>query len=253
MPPRRRPLVPVLGLVLALVTGCSADEPPRPPGDPVTAQEADVLAGLLSHHDEQGGADFVVTAPYGKDTVLTLTGEVDFSERVGRAQAVTTYGGGRPDTARTLFFTSKALWFGDVPGLAEYLTHAGLPDASYVSRPLATGDEAPLTDVLVRLVLNLTAEKPDDAAAFRSGDYSWQGERSVDGEPATVYASDSGWSVAVDDSSDVLVQFVTPLPEQDFDVTVTLSDHGPRTITPPEKAETVDGQDHPEIADAVGL
>jgi hypothetical protein len=253
MPPRRRPLVPVLGLVLALVTGCSADQAERRAGDPVTAEEADVLAGLLARNGEQGGADFVVTAPYGEDTVLTLTGEVDFPGQVGRAQAVTTYGGGRPDTARTLFFTSETLWFGDVPGLAEYLTGAGLPEASYVSRPLATGEESPLTDVLVRLVLNLAAEEPDDAGAFRSGDYSWQGERSVDRELTAVYASESGWSVAVDSSSDLLAQFVARLPGQDFDVTVTLSDHGERAITPPEESETVDGEEHSEVAAAVGL
>jgi hypothetical protein len=252
MPPRR-PLVPVLGLVLALVAGCSANEAERPTGDRVTAEEAGVLAALLAHNEEQGGADFVVTAPYGEDTVLTLTGEVDFPGQVGRAQAVTSYGGGRPDTARTLFFTSETLWFGDVPGLAEYLAAAGLPKASYVSRPLATGQESPLTDVLVRLVLNLAAEEPDDAGAFRGGDYSWQGERSVDGELTEVYASASGWTVAVDSSSDLLVQFVSRLPEQDFDVTVTLSDHGERAIAPPEESQTLDGEEHPEVAAAVGL
>jgi hypothetical protein len=253
MPPRRRPLVPVVGLVLALVAGCSADDPQRAAGDPVTAEEAGVLAALLARNEEQGGADFVVTAPYGADTVLTLTGEVDFPGQVGRAQAVTTYGGGRPDTARTLFFTAETLWFGDVPGLAGYLTAAGLPKASFVSRPLATGEEPPLTDVLVRLVLNLAAEEPDDAGAFRSGNYSWQGERSVDGELTAVYASESGWSVAVDSSSDLLVQFVSRLPDEDVDVTVTLSDHGERAIAPPEASQTVDGEEHPEIAAAVGL
>ncbi|MGY1622439.1 hypothetical protein ACI789_09620 [Geodermatophilus sp. SYSU D00965] len=253
MPPRRRPLVPALGLALVLAAGCSAEETERPTGDPVTAEEAGVLAALLARNEEQGGADFVVTAPYGEDTVLTLTGEVDFPGQVGRAQAVTTYGGGRPDTARTLFFTSDTVWFGDVPGLAEYLTGAGLPEASYVSRPLATGEESPLTDVLVKLVLNLAAEELDDAAAFRGGDYSWQGERSVDGELTAVYTSETGWSVAVDSSSDLLVQFVTRLPEQDFDVTVTLSDHGDRAIAPPEESQTVDGDEHPEVAAAVGL
>ncbi|MGY1704216.1 hypothetical protein ACI79C_06550 [Geodermatophilus sp. SYSU D00697] len=253
MPPRRRPLVPVLGLVLALLTGCSTDDGERRTGDPVTPEEAGVLAALLARNAEQGGADFVVTAPYGEDTVLTLTGEVDFPGQVGRAQAVTTSGGDRPDAARTLFFTSGTLWFGDVPGLAESLAEAGLPEASYVTRPLATGEEPPLTDVLVRLVLNLAAEEPDDAGAFRSAAYSWQGERSVDGELTAVYASDSGWSVAVDSSSDLLVEFATRLPDQDHEVTVTLSDHGERTITPPEESQTVDGEEHPEVAAAVGL
>ncbi|MGY1660210.1 hypothetical protein ACI78Q_03210 [Geodermatophilus sp. SYSU D00705] len=253
MPPRRRPLLPALGLVLALLTGCSGGDEERQTGDPVTAAEADVLAQLLARNQDEGGADVVVTAPYGEDTVLTLTGEVDLAGRVGRAQAVTTYGDGRPDDTRTLFFTPEAVWFGDVPGLAATLAAAGLPEASYVRRPLATGDESPLTDVLVRLVLNLSAEEPDDPGAFRGTDYTWQGERSVDGDLTAVYASESGWSVAVDSSSDLLVQFLTRLPGQEHDVTVTLSDHGPRQIAVPAEEETVDGAAHPEVSAAVGL
>jgi hypothetical protein len=253
MPPRRRPLLPGLALVLALFTGCSGGDEERQTGDPVTAAETDVLAQLLARNQEEGGADVVVTAPYGEDTVLTLTGEVDFAGQVGRAQAVTTYGDGRPDDTRTLFFTPDAIWFGDVPGLGAALAAAGLPEASYVRRPLAAGEESPLTDVLVRLVLNLSAEEADDPGAFRGADYTWQGERSVDGDLTAVYASESGWSVAVDSSSDLLVQFLTRLPGQDHDVTVTLSDHGPREIALPVAEETVDGAAHPEISATVGL
>ena len=49
----------------------------------------------------------MVTAPYGEDTVLTLTGEVDFRHDIGRAQAVTSFGDGRADDTRTLYFTAR--------------------------------------------------------------------------------------------------------------------------------------------------
>jgi hypothetical protein len=172
---------------------------------------------------------------------------------VGRAQVVTTYGDGRPDDTRTLFFTAGELWFGDVPGLPAALAAVGLPEASYVRRPLSLGEPAPLTDVLVRMVLNLAAEEADDPGAFGAEGYSWQGDRSVDGELTAVYAADSGWSVAVDNSSDLLVQFQAPLPDQGYDVTVTLSDHGPREIALPADEEAVDGAAHPEVAATVGL
>jgi hypothetical protein len=252
MPARRRPLLPALGLALALLTGCAgADE--RTEGTPITEEEADLLAGLLADNRERGGADVVVTAPYGEDTVLTLTGEVDLVGGVGRAQAVTTYGDGRPDDTRTLFFTTDQLWFGDVPGLAAALDAEGLPEASYVRRPVTLGEEAPLVDVLTRVVLNLSAEQPDAAGAFSGAGYTWEGDRSIDGELTGVYASESGWSVAVDRSTDLLVQYRTPLPEQEFAVTVTLSDHGPREITLPADGESVDGAEHPEVAATVGL
>ena len=252
MPARRRPLLPALGLALALLAGCSgADE--RAEGSPVTEEEAGLLAGLLADNHERGGADFVVTAPYDEGTVLTLTGEVDLTGGAGRAQAVTSYGDGRPDDTRTLFFTADELWFGEVPGLATALGAAGLPEASYVRRPVELGEQAPLVDVLTQVVLNLSAEEPDDVGDFRGAGHTWEGDRSIDGELAQLYASEAGWSVAVDRSTDLLVQYRTPLPGEGFEVTVTLSDHGPRAITLPAEGESVDGAAHPEVAATVGL
>ena len=251
MPVRRRPLLPALGLTVALLAGCGGTDE-RAEGAPVTEEEAALLAQLLADTHERGGADFVVTVPYGEDTVLTLTGEVDLAGGAGRAQAVTTYGDGRADDARTLFFTADELWFGEVPGLAAALGAEGLPEASYVRRPVAL-EEAPLVDVLTRVVLNLAAEEPDDAGDFRGAGYTWEGDRSIDGELTQVYASDAGWWVAVDRSTDLLVQFRTPLPGPELEVTVTLSDHGPREITLPAEGESVDGEAHPDVAATVGL
>lgn len=252
MPARRRPLLPALALTLSLLAGCSGPEE-RAEGAPVNAEEAERLAQLLADNHRRGGADFVVTAPYGADTVLTLTGEVDLAEGAGRAQAVTAYGDGRPDDVRTLFFTTEQLWFGEVPELTATLGAEGLPEASYVRRPVELGDRAPLVDVLTRMVLNLTAAEPDDAGAFRDAGYTWEGDRSIDGELAQLYASDAGWSVAVDRSTGLLLQYRTPLPAAQFEVTVTLSDHGPREIALPAEKESVDGAAHPEVAATVGL
>jgi hypothetical protein len=252
MPARRRPLLPALGLTVALLAGCGGTDE-RPEGAPVTEEEAALLAQLLADAHDRGGADFVVTAPYGEDTVLTLTGEVDLAGGAGRAQAVTTYGDGRADDTRTLFFTADELWFGEVPGLASTLGAEGLPEASYVRRPVALGEQAPLVDVLTRVVLNLAAEEPDDTGDFRDAGYTWEGDRSIDGELAQLYASEAGWSVAVDRSTDLLVQYRTPLPGEELEVTVTLSDHGPREITLPAEGESVDGDAHPGVAATVGL
>ena len=224
MPARRRPLLPVLGLTVALLAGCGGGEE-RAEGAPVTEEEARLLAQLLADNHERGGADVVVTA----------------------------YGDGRPDDTRTLFFTADQLWFGEVPGLAATLGAAGLPEAAYVRRPVALGEQAPLVDVLTQVVLNLAAEEADAAGAFQGAGYTWEGDGSINGELAARYASAAGWSVAVDRSTDRLVQYRTPLPGQGFEVTVTLSDHGPRTIAVPAEGESVDGTAHPEVAATVGL
>jgi hypothetical protein len=255
MRPRLLPLV--LAAAIALVPGCSGSGgADRQPGDPVTEEEAQALAGLLHRNQEHGGADFVVTAPYEDDVLLTLTGEIDFRRSVGRAQAVTSFGDGRADDTRTLFFTPEDIWFGDVPGLAESLTDDGAPEAAYLRRPVTTGseDEAPvLLDVLVAVLLNLSADTDDDPRAFLERDYTWEGQRSIDSRLASLFGLPEGRTVAMAASDELLRQFVTTLAGGDFDVTVTLSEHGTRTIALPAEEETAEASDHADVAEELGI
>ena len=251
--PLRLVVLAAVVAVLAVLAGCSGDETAqRAPGDPVTSGEAQVLSQVLYADREQGGADFEVSAPFAEGAVLTLTGEVDFGRSTGRAQAVTTYGDGQPTETRTLFFDQTELWQGDVPGLTEAATAAGLPPATYARRPIATTDAtgtASLLDVLVQMVTRLSARTADDPRSFDA--YTWSGSRSVNGQLASVFRGGDGAEVAVAADSGLLVQYVTTL--QDYRVTITLADHGQREIMLPADADTVDTAAHPEIAAALGL
>jgi hypothetical protein len=253
---RNRLLPPALGLVLALLAGCSGnDTAMRSPGAHVTDTEATVLADLLHRDFQDGGADFVETAPYAEGTVLKLTGSVDFLRSVGRAQAVTTFSDGRPPDTRTVFFTTKDIWFGDVPNLPEALAAEKLPAASYVRRPLAavsSSGQGQLVDVLVQLVLNLSARSSDDPESFKKGNYTWQGQRVINGRLASVFNLAGGSTVAVGTDKQLL-QYVTRLPGQDFEVTITLPAHARRTIDLPTDAETVSATAHPGLAAKVGV
>jgi hypothetical protein len=252
MPPRAR--AAVLALAVALGPGlvaCSADEGPRRAGSPVTAGEARVLARLLHRNFQVGGADFVVTAPYGESAVLTLTGEIDFRDGVGQAEAVTTFGNDRADDVRTLFFTEDDVWAGDLPGLSDALGHG----VAYLRRPLsldADEDGALLADVLVDVLLHLEAHTADDPRAFEAGGYTWQGQRSIDSRLTSLFRLRGGATVAVGSSDDLLVQYAIPLPGG-VDVTVTLADHGRRNVSVPTTGETALAADHPEVAAALGV
>ena len=253
---RSRVLLPAFGLVLGLVAGCSSGDVERAPGDPVTQQDAEVLAELLHRNFTRGGADFVVTAPYGDDTVLTLTGEVDFRHETGRAQAVTSFGDERADDTRTVFFTDEDVWIGDVPGLPEALAGAGAPGAAYLHRALTAGDEGaapPLLDALLEVLLNLASHTADDSRSFVGAGYTWQGQRSIDSRLTSLFGLKDGRTVAVAASDDLLTQFVTPLAGGAVDVTVTLSDHGSRTLPGPAEGETAEADEHQEIAAAFGI
>lgn len=260
---RARTLLHALGLVLALVVtgsvlaGCSSSgAAPRTMGDPVTTDEAKTLAGLLHDDYESGGAHFVEVAPFAEGAVLTLTGDIDFAHSVGHATAVTTYKTGQPQETRTVFFTPKEIWFGDVPGLADALKGAGLPAATYVRRPLSVTQadgSASLVDVLAQVVLNLSSHKSDDPQDFLDGGYTWQGQRTVNGQLAAVYQLKGGSTVAISPKTKQLVQYQTTLPGQDWAVTISLSDHGKRQIDLPSDAQTLDAKAHPGVAAAVGI
>ena len=257
MPSRAVRLVVVAGLGLALTTGCTSDGGAgRPIGDVVTEVEAQDLAALLQRNQQRGGADFVVTAPYGEGRLLTLTGTVDFREEVGRAQAVTSFDDGRPEDTRTLFFTPEDVWVGDVPGLTEALAGAGLADAAYLRRPVTTGSEDGyplLVDVVTEVLLNLSARTADDPRSFLQGGYTWEGQRSIDSRLATLYGMPGGRTVAVSSSDDLLTQFVTTVAGGGFDVTITLSDHGMRRIDLPAEEQTADAATYPDVAAALGV
>lgn len=252
---RCRVLLPALGLVAALATGCANGGAERQPGDPVTRTDAAALAELLHRDFVHAGADFVVTAPYGDDTVLTLTGEVDFRREIGRAQAVTTFGNGRTDDVRTLVFTDHDLWIGDVPGLPAALAAAGVPGGTFLHRALITGPGAtpPLADAALQVLLNLSARTADDPRSFLGAGYTWQGQRSIDSRLTSLYGLKDGRTVAVGASDDLLTQFVTPLAGDEVDVTVTLSNHGARTLAVPEPGQAAETSEHPDLAAEFGV
>jgi hypothetical protein len=251
MPRPSRTIPGVLACVLlVLSTGCTAEAAVREPGSAVTEDEAEALSRLLLRNYQRGGADFVVTAPYAPDVVLTLTGEVDFRRSQGRAQLVTSYGDDRPDGTAAIWFSTEALWVGDDPGLASALAEA---DATYLRRPLDVEGRADLVDVLVHVVLGLSRARTDEPRAFLDGDWTWQGQRSIDSRLATLFGAPGGRTVAVDASDDVLTQSVTTVADAGFDVTITLSDHGMRRIDLPAEDETAEAAEHADVAAALGI
>jgi hypothetical protein len=169
---------------------------------------------------------------------------------------VTSFGDGRADDTRALFFTAEDVWIGDIPGLAEALAGAGVPGAVYLHRPLTAGDEGaipPLVDALLEVLLNLSARTADDPRSFLGAGYTWEGQRSIDSRLTSLFGLKDGRTVAVAASDDLLTQFVTPLGGGEVDVTVTLSDHGSRTLAGPAQGETAEAADHPDIAAAFGI
>ena len=228
---------------LLLASGCTADAEVREPGAAVTEDEAQTLARLLQRNHQRGGADFVVTAPYGDDVVLTLSGEVDFRRSSGRGRLVTSSGDARSDDTATVVFTRDQLWVGDVPGL----------DGTWVRRRLVVAGTADLVDVLAGTVLALGRAPADDPAAFVDGDWTWEGQRSIDSRLSAVFTGPDGPTVVVDEAEDLLLQYVTRPPGSSSEVTVTLAEHGRRTVELPASDDTVPAAGRPDLAAELGF
>jgi hypothetical protein len=237
-----------------LLSGCTADDgADRDPGAAVAADEARTLARLLQRNFQRGGADFVATAPYGGDAVLTVTGVVDFRGSAGRARVAIDRGDRAADRTAQVAFTADDVWIGEAPGLTEGLAAAGLPEVRWLRRPLGPDGTAELLDVVLRVVLNLGSAPADDPRSFVERDWTWQGRRSIDGRLTTVFADPAARTVAVDAADDLLLQYATPLPGESFEVTVTLAGHGRRSVERPDAASSAAAADHPELAGGLGI
>jgi hypothetical protein len=128
---------------------------------------------------------------------------------------------------------------------------------SYLRRPVTTEDAEDrvplLVDVLTGVLLGLAARTDDDPRAFLGGEYTWEGQRSIDSRLTTLFGAPGGRTVAVDASDDVLTQFVTTVADGGFDVTITLSDHGIRRIDLPAEEQTAEATAYPDVAALLGI
>ena len=248
-----RRLLAALLCVLAMVSlaGCVEENGgERQIGDPITEGEAATLAGLLNQNFLAGGVLFRAVSPYAENTTFTYSGTMDFTTGTGTGIAVTDYSGLQPAEARSLYFNTDDVTFGDVPGLTEAMAARGVPGVNFISRQIQAGTE--LIDTIVALMPRLSAPEPDAAAAYLERDYTFQGQTTINGQLAALFSFGQA-QVAVGVNDKLLLQYVTTLPNSALRVTITLSDHGPQTIEAPPAEQTVSATDYPDVAAAVGI
>lgn len=245
-------LLAALLCVLAMLglSSCVEESRERQIGDPITEGEAETLAGLLNRNFLAGGAQFRAVSPYAENSTFTYTGTMDFATGTGTGIAVTDYSGLQPAEARSLFFNTDDMTFGDVPGLTDAMVSKGVPGVNFMRRQISAGAE--LIDTVVALMPRLAAPEPDNAAAYLERDYTFQGQTTIDGQLAALFSFGQA-QVAIGVNEQLLLQYVTTLPNSAVRVTITLSDHGPQTVEAPPAEQTVSATDYPDVAAAVGV
>lgn len=250
------------GLRLAVVTlsaglvmsGCVSEDPNanRVPGAAISTEEAQVLANVLHEDFLAGGAEFSATAPYTPDSVLTMTGTIDFAAHEGTFDALTTFTGEQPDEVRTVYFTADQLVVGNLPGFAEAMSSAGRADALYLRTNLDPSGR--LIDNIVGMVQRLAATEPDDPDNLVQGGYTWQGNAPIDGALVSTYVSGNGaTTISVGARDQLLHQLVATPAGANFAVTINLTDHGDKVIDLPPEEQIADASAYPDVASQFGF
>lgn len=240
------------GLVVAgLVAGCSAEPDPssRVPGDPVSADEAKVLSELLYKNHEKGGAKVHITAPYAEATVLTATGEVDFTHSRGHLQTTVTYSNGEPTQSYEVFFTAEEILVGNFAAMTDAMTAQGRPEVKYLRRK--TDPNAKLFDQIVFVLARLSATAPEDPQSYAQNGAQWTGQSRVGGTTVVTFTTPS-FSVAVAAESKLMMEYIYRPPNSTFDITIDLAEHGTTEVTFPPDAEVAPASQYPDVAAQVG-
>ncbi|MCP2164308.1 hypothetical protein [Goodfellowiella coeruleoviolacea] len=157
---RRTALLPVV--LFALLAGCASAAEPRP----LTTTEAEQLAMVRFTNYSQQTADLTTTvpAPGGR---LRLTGRVDFVNHVGYASLETE---GRSDQDSTGLVLWNLTTVAFHPGPAGQLNEPPPPDSWQVRELRENGSEL---DGALRLMLNLAADRPDNAQLLAQSSARW--------------------------------------------------------------------------------
>ncbi len=245
-----RPVLVVIVAALLALAGCVEESTERQIGDPITAGEAETLAGLLNRNFTAGGVAFRAVAPYVENATFTYTGTLDFTTGAGTGIAVTDYNGQQPAESRSLYFSTDEVTFGDVPGLTDAMAAASVPGVNFMRRQIMPGQD--LIDTVVALLPRLGAPEADNAAAYLERDYTFQGQTTIDGQLAALFSFGQA-QVAVGVNEKLMLQYVTTLPNSAIQITITLSDHGAQTVEAPPAEQTVAATDYPDVAVAVGI
>ncbi len=225
-----------IGVALSVVTLAAACGDGGGDGDagpvPLSVDQQNRLAGVLVDNLESGGAAFVASVRTPAGDTITLTGEVDWADHVGRADVVAT------GPERELV---EVVWTIDTilerrPALsAAVLEDTGVA-ADHIARAPAPATRS--VDRAVALIAALAGERRDNPLLIGATEGSaYLGTAVVGGRDVEIlrYGQENRYSLDVETGQ--LLRFEQP-PTADRDtIVIDFTDRGERSIAlpPPER------------------
>jgi hypothetical protein len=170
-------------VAITLLSGCSGGHAAvvTPPPHPLTAAEANELANIRFLDLTAGGAQLSIAMTNGANP-LRLQGWIDWKSQLGYAS----FSGTGSKAAAT---SGIAQWNAQGLGLLDG-TFGGLPPVP-VPNPnsgwtFRSYEPGVTIDLLCQLLLQLSADRPENATLLQQSDASWLSQQQLDGNPVDV-------------------------------------------------------------------
>ena len=209
----------------------------------LTTAQALVLSRMLLKNEQAKGATAEMFVPFGSAATFTLRGPVDWAGDQGSFVLSTA----RSDGVRVA--DSRVIWdrgavLTEVVGLEKAMEAKGRAGVTFVQRAL--NPQAVSLDQLVAFVGSLAVDRAENPILLRQGDTAFLGSRTFDGVMLDGYRF-SKTRYWIDPSSGLLRRVEARFARYDEPVLVTLTGHGPQTISVPPASAVVDGSTIPDV------
>ena len=209
----------------------------------LTTAQALVLSRMLLKNEQAKGAIAEMFVPFGSAATFTLRGPVDWAGDHGSFVLSTA----RSDGVRVA--DSRVIWdrgavLTEVVGLEKAMEAKGRAGVTFVQRAL--NPQGVSLDQLVAFVGSLAVDRAENPILLRQGDTAFLGSRTFDGVILDGYrfGKTRYW---IDPSSGLLRRVEARFARYDEPVVVTLTGHGPQTISVPPPSAVVDGSSIPDV------
>lgn len=155
-------ILALLASLTLVVVGCGEDGPKGP--QPLSRVQSERLAQAAFSNMQSGGAKFEANSAFlGVDDniALTLVGEVDWTNHVGRAVVR----GGGPDAGLTEVYWEESFVLERRPAVDQIVASRGGPATPWIMRQ--PEPQVRQLDRMLGILIGLAAEQPDNAVLLQ--------------------------------------------------------------------------------------
>ena len=231
--------IPAAGTVtMPAMVDAKADDKGR-----LSTAQALLLSRALVRNEQAQGAVVSMVVPFGPAATFTLTGPVDWTgDRA--ALVLTTKRSDAVSTPDSPVFWDRGAILTEVDGLSTAMAAKGRSGVRFVARAL--NPKGVSLDQLITFVGSLAVDRAENPILLRQGDTAFVGTKVIAG--ITVegyrYGKTKYW---IDPATGLLREVEARFVRYSSPVIITVSAHGPQTITLPPTDQVVDGSTIPDV------